>query len=147
MVTDCCKRIEEGVKKGRQKFTSTFGVRIDLRGKNFFAAPRWLISKYALHAAPKQNSHAPWIKTLAPPLFGTVPQYNHTRARTQSRIRRKLLLQKIFRGAEFFAAAPLDSGWRRRLSSAAEGSTLRRPISNSNTGYRSSIVDDWTVRN
>jgi hypothetical protein len=39
---------------------------------------------------------------------------------------RKLLVQKIFRRAEFFAAAvaPLDCGWRRRLSSAAEGSTL-----------------------
>jgi hypothetical protein len=37
---------------------------------------------------------------------------------------RKLLVQKIFRRAEFFAAAaaPLDCGWRRRLSSAAEGS-------------------------
>jgi hypothetical protein len=39
---------------------------------------------------------------------------------------RKLLVQKIFRRAEFFAAAaaPLDCGWRRRLSSAAEGSTF-----------------------
>jgi hypothetical protein len=63
------------------------------------------------------------------PQFGTVLQYNHAHAVTQSKIMRKLLVQKIFRRAEFFAAAaaPLDCGWRRRLSSAAEGSSRACP--------------------